>query len=122
MQIKITGHGLVVSAALRDYAQKKMTKLEEFFNSIQKVEMVLDARSIDDRNKRQVAEIRIWLAGKKNIQAKEAGKDMYSAIDLVLQEAKRQVEKHKEKLTHEKVRQAKKVKLLSRKKTLGLST
>ncbi|MFH1387353.1 MAG: ribosome-associated translation inhibitor RaiA [bacterium] len=114
MQIQITGHGLEVTPALKEYVQKKITKLEEFFNNIQKAEIVLDATSNANVDLRQVVEIRAWMAGKKMIQAKQAGKDMYAAFDLTLEEAKRQVEKHKEKLGHEKIREAKKLKQLSR--------
>lgn len=121
MQIQITGHKIELTPALRDYVQGKITKLEEFFSNIQKVEVVLDAKSNADDNKRQVAEIRAWMSGKKMIQSKEAGKDAYAAFDLALDEAKRQVEKHKEKLGHEKRRESKKLKLLSRLKTPGLT-
>ena len=121
MQINITGHKIEMTEALRDYVQAKITKLEEFFSNIQKVEVVLDAKSNADDNKRQVAEIRAWMAGKGMIQAKEAGKDAYAAFDLALDEAKRQVEKHKEKLGHEKRRESKKLKIQSRLKSPGLT-
>jgi putative sigma-54 modulation protein len=114
MQIKITGHGLEITASLRDYAQGKMSKLEEFFDNIQKVELILDARLIDNVDKRQVAEIRAWMAGHKMIQAKEAGRDMYSAIDLAYAAAKGQIERHKEKMVKEKRRKGGEKKKLAR--------
>lgn len=120
MQIIITGRGIEISGPLRDYVQEKAAKLEEFFDNIQKVEVVLDARSINDAERRQVAEIRAWMAGLRVVQATEAGKDMYAAVDLALEEAKRQIEKHKEKMVHEKRRAAKKFKILSRLKFPGL--
>ncbi len=120
MQIKVTGHGLEITPPLRDYVHEKIGKLEEFFKSIQKVEVVLDARSIDNAEKRQVAEIRAWMSGHKMINAKEAGRDMYAAIDMVLSEIKRQIEKHKEMLGHEKIRKSRKWKLLSHLRIPGL--
>lgn len=110
MQIKITGHGVEITDSLRDYVQQKVSKLEEFFNNIQKVEVFLDARSIDDAERRQVAEIRAWMAGNRMIQAREGGKDMYAAMDLVIEEAKRQIERHKEMVGHEQRRKAEKIK------------
>jgi putative sigma-54 modulation protein len=110
MQIKITGHGLKVTASLSRYVQKKIGKLEEFFSNIQKIEVVLDARSIDDVQRRQVVEIRAWMAGLKMIQAREAGKTMYAAVDLVFQEARRQIERHKEKHVQERRRKGNKLK------------
>jgi putative sigma-54 modulation protein len=121
MQIKISGHGIEVTPALRDYVQQKAAKLEEYFKNIQKVEVVLDARSIADAERRQVAEVRAWMGGNKMVQAKEGGRDMYAAIDLVLEEVKKQIEKHKEKMGHEKIRKTRKWKLLSHLKLPGLS-
>lgn len=110
MQIKVTGHGTEITAPLRDYVHEKVGKLEEFFKNIQKIEVVLDTRTIDDVERRQVAEIRAWMAGMKVIQALEAGRDMYAAIDLVVEEAKRQIQRHKEKHVQEQRRKAEKVK------------
>ena len=110
MQIKVTGRGLDITPPLRDYVLEKVGKLEEFFNNIQKVEVVLEARSIDDAERRQVAEIRAWMAGLKMIQASEAGRDEYAAVDLVIEEAKRQIQRHKRKHVHEQRRKGEKVK------------
>lgn len=106
MQIKITGHGVEVTNALRDYVYEKVGKLEEFFGNIQKAEVILDARSIDDVERRQVAEVRAWMAGNCMIQAREAGRDLYAAMDLVIEEAKRQVRRHKDKVVKEQRRKA----------------
>lgn len=110
MQIKVTGRGLDITPPLRDYVLDKVGKLEEFFNNIQKVEVVLETRPIDDVERRQVAEIRAWMAGLKMIQAFEAGRDEYAAIDLVIEEAKRQIQRHKRKHVHEQRRKGEKVK------------
>jgi putative sigma-54 modulation protein len=110
MQIKVTGRGTEITPSLRDYVHEKVGKLEEFFSNIQKVEVILDARSIDDVERRQVAEIRAWMAGLKMIQASEAGRDMYAAVDLVIEEAKRQIQRHKRKHVEEQRRKAEKVK------------
>ena len=110
MQIIITGHKMEITAPLRDYVYTKVGKLEEFFKNIQKVEVVLEASSIDNREKRQVAEIRAWMAGKKMVQSKEAGKDMYAAIDLATDEARSQIEKHKEMHILEQRRKGEKAK------------
>jgi len=110
MQIIVTARHTDITPAIRDYAQKKVVKLEEFFKNIQKVEVVLDIEHISDTEHSQMAEIRAWMAGHKMIQAKESARDAYAAIDLVLEEAKRQVKKHKDKLTHEHRREAMKSK------------
>lgn len=97
MQITISARGTDITPALRDYVQQKVAKIEEYFNNIQKVEVVLEVRKIDDKEHKQVAEVRAWLAGLKVVQALEAGKDLYAATDLVVDEIKRQIKRHKEK-------------------------
>ncbi len=97
MQISIQGHGIELTEPLREYAHKKIGRLEEFFKNIQRIQIILDVRAIDDLNQKHVAEVNLWAAGKRLIRASEAGKDMYAAIDEVFEELERQVKKHKEK-------------------------
>ncbi|MBI5078443.1 ribosome-associated translation inhibitor RaiA [Candidatus Saganbacteria bacterium] len=114
MQVKVIGRGIKITAPLRDYVHGKIIKLEGFFSNIQKVEVVLDARAIDNAERRQVAEIRAWMAALRVVQASEGGQDVYAAFDLALEEIKRQVARHKEKLGRERIRRAKKMKLRSK--------
>ena len=110
MQIIVQGHGMEISAPIRDYAHKKISKLEEFFKNIQNVEVTLDHRAIDDLTQNNVAEVSMWVAGKKVIRATAAAQDIYSAIDLVFAKLEQQLRKHKEKHVQEKRREARKVK------------
>jgi putative sigma-54 modulation protein len=114
MQINIQGHGIELTPFLRDYTEKKINKLTEFFSNVQKAMVVLDYRKIDDLTRSHVAEVSLWAAGKKVIRATEAGQDMYAAIDLVYDELKRQLKKHKDKHIKGRRREAEKVKELSR--------
>lgn len=114
MQITIQGHKVELTEPLKEYAIKKLSKLQEFYQNIQKIEIILDVRDLSDPKRSQVAEVSVWLAGKKVVRATEAGENMYAAIDLVLEELKIQVIRHKEKHTHEARRAAEKAKELSR--------
>ena len=114
MQIKVQGHNLELTRPLGDYAIKKISKLQEYYKNIQKAAVTLDYRDIDDQLKAHVAEVSIWVAGKKVIRASDAGSDMYAAIDLVFEELKRQLKRHKEKHVKEVRRAAQKIKILSR--------
>ncbi len=100
MQIIIQGHGTDVTAPLREYAEKKIAKLEEFFKNIQKAEVTLDVRKIENQFRTQVAEVTVWTAG-KIIRATDGASDMYAAIDQVFEKLEKQIEKHKEKMVHE---------------------
>lgn len=110
MQIIIQGHGTSITPSLREYANKKLAKLEQFYANIIKIDAVLDARSIKDSDRSQVAEVNVQVAGKKILHASEAGRDMYAAIDLVIEELKRQLKKHKDMHVQEKRRKAEKEK------------
>lgn len=114
MQIKVQGHNLELTRPLGDYAIKKISKLQEYYKNIQKASVTLDYRDIDDQLRSHVAEVSIWVAGKKVIRASDAGSDMYAAIDLVFEELKRQLTRHKEKHVKEVRRAAQKIKQLSR--------
>lgn len=114
MHINIQGHGIELTPPLKEYAEKKIGKLDEFFNKIIKAEIVLDARKIKSSEKCHVAEVNLWVGGKKVISATEAGRDMYAAIDLVVEELKPQLKKHKGKHNKEKRREGEKIKRLSR--------
>lgn len=115
MQINIQGHNVELTQPLKEYAIKKIGKLQDYYNNIQKIEIILDVRPIDDFKRSQVAEVSAWLAGKKVIRATEAGENMYAAIDLVYDELKRQVIKHKDRHIKEKRRLSEKIKEISRK-------
>ncbi|MCX5726279.1 MAG: ribosome-associated translation inhibitor RaiA [Candidatus Saganbacteria bacterium] len=110
MQVKIQGHGLEVTPNLKDYVDKKIAKIERFFKNIQKAEVILDVRDINDANKRHVAEVSMWVSGKKVLRATEGAKDMYSAIDLVFKEIEGQTKRHKEKHVEEVRREAESIK------------
>ncbi len=110
MLIKITGRGIKITPAIRDYVQEKVGKLEEFFKNLQKVEVIVEARANDDAEKRQVVEIRAWMGSLTMISATEAGRDVYAAVDMVMQEAIRQIQKHKLKHVKEQRRKAEKAK------------
>lgn len=114
MLINIQGHGFDLTGPLKDYADKKIGKLDEFFNNIIKADIILDARDIKSAVRSHVAEVSLWVGGKKVIRAAEAGQDMYAAIDLVFEELKIQLKKHKEKHIQEKRRDGEKFKKMTR--------
>jgi len=113
MRIIVQGHNIDVTEALKDYAEKKLSKIEEFFHNVQKAEVTLDFRKIDDKLRNNVAEVTVWTAGKV-IRAVDGGSDMYAAIDQTMSKLLRQVEKHKEKLKHEVRRAGEKMKEAAR--------
>lgn len=116
MQIQMSARGTELTPATKRYVQIKVEKLIQYFDGIQKIEVVLEAHKINDVDRRQVAEIRLWVSRLKYIEAKEAGRDLYAAIDLAEEEAKRQIQRHKNMLVGEQRRKAGKEKRKLRKK------
>jgi putative sigma-54 modulation protein len=109
MRIIVQGHGMEVTDALREYAEKKIAKIEEFFGNIQKAEITLDHRKIENKDKSHVTEVTVWAAG-KILRATDGASDMYASIDTAVEKIERQIEKYKEKLQHESRRYSEKVK------------
>ncbi len=102
MKVNIRAHHVEVTPALKEYAQKKMEKLETFFENIQEINVEMDFADTVDENKRQRVTATVWASG-TILRAKEASKSMYAAIDVIFEKLEKQLRKYKEKLkTHHK--------------------
>lgn len=101
MQINVRTHHVDITDALKDYSQKKMQKLEKYFDNIQEILIELDIINTSDENKRQVAMATIW-ASQTIIRAKVASKDMYASIDMIFEKLEKQLIKHKDKIKNRK--------------------
>lgn len=92
MQINITGHGIQVTPALRDYTTEKFDRLVKHRNNnITSVHIILDVEKLQ-----QIAKATIHLSGKE-IHAHSESQDMYSAIDLLMDKLDHQITKIKDK-------------------------
>jgi len=109
MQINIQGKGIELTQALKEYAEKKLQKVEHFFNNIQKVEIELEVDKIKEDAKKQIAKVTVWAQGTA-IHATEATQSMYSSIDLIMDKLDQQIKKFKDKMVHERRREAAKSK------------
>ncbi|MBI5701299.1 ribosome-associated translation inhibitor RaiA [Candidatus Saganbacteria bacterium] len=115
MQINIQAHHTELTAPIRSYATKKIEKLQEYYKNILKAEITLEVRANDDTRRNQVTEVTLWVSGKKVIRASDGAKNIYAAIDLVEEELKKQLKKHKDKHIKEARRSAEKIKSKFRK-------
>jgi len=77
MQINVRTHHVEITDALREYAEKKMSKLDKYCENCQELLIELDILKTADENKRQVAMTTIWIAG-AIIRAKETTKELSS--------------------------------------------
>ena len=92
MHIKITGHRLDVTPAIRTFTEEKFNKLERHFDQITSINVVLDVEKL-----RQIAEATLFFA-KGELHASSEAEDLYSAIDSLIDKLDRQLIKHKEKI------------------------
>ena len=91
MNINIRGVNLEVTAALRDYVEKKISRLERYFDTPLTTDVQVSLSVIRDM---QNVEVTIPLRGVL-LRAEEKRDDMYASIDLVVDKLERQIRMHK---------------------------
>lgn len=94
MRFTIRGENVSVTDALRQYIEKKISKLERYFDSPTNSEVYVNLKVYNDD---QLIEVTIPM---KNLllRAEERHADMYAAIDLVSEKLERQVRKYKTRI------------------------
>lgn len=101
MLITIKTHHVKVTKALKAHAEKKLQKLERFFDNIQEIVVDLDVEGVANENEQQTSRATIWASG-TIIRATESSSDMYASIDVLMDKLEVQLKKHKEKLRNHK--------------------
>ncbi|EPE4173385.1 ribosome hibernation promoting factor [Yersinia enterocolitica] len=92
MQLNITGHHVEITDALREFVTTKFAKLEQYFDRINQVHVVLSVEKV-----KQIAEATVHVNGGE-LHASSEQEDMYAAIDILVDKLARQLNKHKDKL------------------------
>lgn len=96
MNIKIVGKNINITKGLRDAVERKLSKIEKYFNPDIEINVMLSVQK-----NRQIVEVTIPING-AILRAEEVNEDMYVAIDLVLEKLSRQIRKQKTKLEKRK--------------------
>ncbi|TMW72392.1 ribosome hibernation-promoting factor, HPF/YfiA family [Alteribacter natronophilus] len=94
MNYNIRGENVEVTPALRDYVEKKVGKLERYFDQTPSSDVHVKLQIL---NNDQRVEVTIPMP-KLLLRAEETHTDMYAAIDLVIEKLERQIRKHKTKV------------------------
>ncbi|MBM4421897.1 MAG: ribosome-associated translation inhibitor RaiA [Chloroflexi bacterium] len=99
-KVVIKGHGIGVWDKVRDYVEKKVSKLDHYLSEINEVRVDLSvekkARDADDR---QVVQLTVPLRG-AILRTEERAADMYTGIDEAVEKMHRQIERYKAKRRH----------------------
>jgi putative sigma-54 modulation protein len=91
MNFIIRGDNLEVTPALREYVEKKLSRLEKYFEHLE----ACDAHvSLSVEGEEHKVEVTLFFPG-LIVRAEEASEDMYASIDLVLEKLERQIRKYK---------------------------
>lgn len=90
MEIKVLGKGIEVTEAIKDYAEKKLDRIDKYFDSSE-AEVTIRTEKKD-----QIAEIKV-LGNGVNYRAESEEKDLYASIDKVVDILEGQIRKTKTK-------------------------
>ncbi|GGB55376.1 ribosome-associated translation inhibitor RaiA [Virgibacillus dakarensis] len=94
MKYNIRGENIEVTGAIRDYVQKKISKLERYFDTPPTSDVHVNLSVYNDE---QRIEVTIPMTNLL-LRAEEQHVDLYAAIDLVVDKLERQIRKYKTKV------------------------
>ncbi|RSL35085.1 ribosome-associated translation inhibitor RaiA [Salibacterium salarium] len=94
MNYNIRGENLEVTPALKSYVEKKVSKMERYFDTTPTADVHV---KMQVHNSESSIEVTIPMP-QLVLRAEEEHADMYAAIDLVVEKLERQIRKHKTKV------------------------
>ena len=92
MKITVRGKNINVTPALKDYAEKRIKKLNKYFDGAD-VQVNLSVAK-----ESRIVEVTLLVNG-LILRGEESTEDMYASIDLVVDKLEKQIDKHKTKLS-----------------------
>ncbi|NMB36173.1 MAG: ribosome-associated translation inhibitor RaiA [Firmicutes bacterium] len=98
MQINVRGKNIEITPALQEYVDKRLRKLEKYFDTQIDAQTTLSVVRED-----HIVEVTIVING-LILRGEESTNDMYASIDLVVDKLERQMHKYKTKINR-KLRQ-----------------
>ena len=97
MKAIVKAHHVSITDALKSYAEKKIEKIERYFDHIQEIVIELHVNDVSQESVRQVAGVIVRASGTV-LKAEHKSADMYASIDGVYDKMAAQLKKYKEKL------------------------
>lgn len=100
MKFNIRGNKLEVTKPIKEYVEEKIGRLDKYFENPENItaHVVVRVRGID-----QIVEVTIPVK-KLILRAEDRNKDLYAAIDLVVEKLERQIRKNKTKMQKKNLR------------------
>ncbi|MFC0272197.1 ribosome hibernation-promoting factor, HPF/YfiA family [Metabacillus herbersteinensis] len=95
MRYNVRGENIEVTPALREFTEKKIGKLERYFEDSVEANVNVNLKYYNEQDSK--IEVTIPMT-ELVLRAEEHNEDMYAAIDLVTNKLERQIRKHKTKV------------------------
>jgi len=99
MQLQVSGRNLDITAPIREYAERKLARIERHLTEDTRVDLELAIERNRSISANQHAELTVWTRGPV-LRAHEYAEDMYAAIDLAVDKLDRQVRRYRERRRH----------------------
>jgi putative sigma-54 modulation protein len=99
MQLQVSGRNLDITAPIREYAERKLARIERHLTEDTRVDLELAIERNRSISNNQHAELTVWTKGPV-LRAHEYADDMYAAIDLAVDKLDRQVRRYRERRRH----------------------
>lgn len=95
LDFNIRGENIEVTPAIREHIEKKVEKIERYFNEDINATAHVNLKVYNDKQ----TKVEITIPMKNlTLRAEERHNDMYAAIDLIVDKLERQIRKHKTKV------------------------
>jgi putative sigma-54 modulation protein len=96
MRLQVKGKNVEVTPSIREYAERKLARLEKQLAEQTQVEVELSEQRNPSIAESQVAEGTVFTKG-PTLRARESSRDMKASIDLLADKLERQVKRYSER-------------------------
>jgi putative sigma-54 modulation protein len=94
MDLVITGKNMEISERIRDYVEKKASRLDRYLHTIDEASLELTRASAKSAEDRHIAQLTVRAKG-TILRAEERSADVFTAFDAVLDKMYRQIVRYK---------------------------
>jgi putative sigma-54 modulation protein len=94
MELTITGKNMQISDRIREYVEKKASKLDRYLKNIDEASLELTRSSAKSAEDRHIAQLTVRVKG-SILRAEERAADVFTAFDAVLDKMYRQIVRYK---------------------------
>ena len=94
MQLPVHGRNVEVTDWVREYVEKKVTRLERYLPQMKEIRAELTQRATRSADDRYTAQVTVW-AGGQILRAEESTSDIFASIDATIDKMAKQVRRFK---------------------------